>query len=268
MNPTIKQELVSIVMPNYNGAPYLEEAVASVCKQSHENWELLIIDDGSTDNSLEIAQKLEKLDPRIHSLQTSEKFKPLTKGPGCARNTGIAAAKGQYMAFLDADDLWYSEKLERQIKAIKNNGWAFVCSPYDIIQKDGSFVKTYSIKRQRRNYNGLARLCDIGCLTALYDRNKVGTPYIPNTPFPARTDLHLWLQVLKEVPYAYTVGTEPLGAYRLVEGSVSANKLKMAKRTWETLRKGETMPLIKALYSFAFYATNGVLNNIALRRKV
>lgn len=243
--------LVSVIMPAYCSAKFISASVDSVKIQTEERWELLISDDGSTDDTINIVQQFQKSDARIHLLTSGR-----NRGPSQARNAAIAAATGRYIAFLDSDDLWKPEKLERQIAFMQAHDVAFSFSSYDRIDEAGGFINTYQIAKPV-TYRDLLKSCVIGCLTAVYDTEKLGKIYMPD--IRKRQDFGLWLRILKKVDAAYPL-SESLAQYRVRTGSVSANKVTAAQYTWSIYRDVEKLGLAQSAYYFAHYAAHGLLN--------
>ena len=243
--------MISIVMPAYDASQFIRQAIHSVQEQTLEGWELLVCDDGSSDDTPDIVELIAKDDPRIVLLRAGT-----NRGPAAARNTAITAARGRYIAFLDSDDLWKPEKLERQIAFMQKHDLAFTFSSYDRVDETGSYIDTHRVERPV-TYRDLLKSCVIGCLTAVYDMEKVGKVYMPERV--GAEDFGLWLRILKKVDRAVPI-PESLAQYRVRTGSVSANKLTAAKYTWSIYRDVEKLGLLRSSYYFAHYAANGVLN--------
>lgn len=247
------QPLVSIIMPTYNSERFVIESINSVKKQTYANWELIIVDDCSTDNTVSIIQEFIKNNPKlnINIFTLSE-----NSGAAIARNTALQKAKGKFVAFLDSDDIWYPEKLEKQITIMMDNNYSFTYTNYDLIDEYGQKFKKDSVKApETMTYKSLLKNTAIGCLTVILDREKLGTIYMPN--IRAGQDTACWLQILKKGEVAYNIN-ETLASYRIVKGSLSHNKFKALKRTWNIYRKVEKFNIIKSMYYFGFYATNAV----------
>lgn len=247
--------LVSVIMPNYNGAKFLGQAISSVQKQTLRDWELLFIDDGSTDDSVSLVEKIQALDPRVKLLKTT--FKKLAHGPGAARNTGIESARGRYIAFLDSDDLWLPMKLEKQLAFMNSRDSAFSFGWYEVIDENGQLVSEKKPAVDSVNYSKLLRDCIIGCLTAVYDSEKLDKQFINLHPQDRFADYSLWLKILKITPRADCLH-EFLGQYRLVGRSISANKLKAAEHNWHLLRNVEGLSFLSAVYYFTWYVVKGL----------
>ena|SRR5690554_904730 len=242
--------IVSVISPLYNCSDYLEQTIQSVISQTYGNWEMIMVDDCSTDKSIEIAQKYAAQDSRIKVLQLEK-----NSGAAVARNTAIEAAQGRYIAFLDSDDKWLPHKLETQIQFMEDNDVAFNYAAYEKLNEQGEVVGTVGVP-EKVSYSDLLKVCSIGCLTAVYDTQKLGKIYMPL--IRKRQDLGLWLRILKKTPYAYGV-QEVLGQYQLRSDSISANKRSAAQFTWKLYREVEQLNFFVAGYYFAHYAVNGVL---------
>lgn len=242
--------LVSIITPSYNSAIFISETIRSVIEQSFCDWELIIVDDFSIDNSVQIIQSFVRLDSRIKLICLQE-----NSGAAITRNTAIDVAQGRYIAFLDSDDVWKKDKLERQLSFMRENDVGFSYAAYEKIDENGNVVGYVGVPK-KVTYSDLLKVCSVGCLTAMYDTDKLGKVYMPL--IRKRQDLGLWLRILKKVPCAYGIN-EPLAQYRVRGDSISANKLDAAKYTWRLYRQFENLSFPKALYYFSFYAINGVL---------
>lgn len=238
-------------MPNYNGETYIAKAIDSVVSQHFKDWELLVCDDNSSDESIKIIKHHSKNDNRIKLLKNNNK-----KGPAGARNTGIEAAKGQYIAFLDSDDLWYPQKLEKQISFMQTENLSMSYCWYDQIDKNGRIINDITPKETYKTYKKLLKIPAIGHLTAIYDTSTIGKIYMPD--IQQSEDLALWLSVLKKCGRGACLH-EKLAAYRLTPNSLSSNKFESAKGVWNVLRKIEKLSIIKALYNFSFYACYGII---------
>lgn len=245
----------SIVTPVYNAVDTLEETVASIRGQSFEGWELWLIDDGSTDGSDRLIEQLVRTDPRIKTIHL-----PKQSGAATARNRGIEAAQGRYIAFLDADDLWDAPKLEMQHQVLET-GAGFVFSSYRRVDEDGRDLGMVRAPAQLDYQHALQGNC-IGCLTAVYDTQVYGKVLMPQ--LVRRQDYGLWLRLLRDGSLA--VGLAPcLATYRVRRSSLSSNKLLAAKATWNVYRYGENLGLVASSRCFAYYAM-GALATRAMSR--
>lgn len=253
--------LVTIVTPSYNAEKYLSHTLDSILGQTFKNWELLVVDDCSPDNANKLIESYALKDSRIKLIKLTE-----NSGAAVARNKAIELALGRYIAFLDSDDRWLPEKLEKQLSFMQNNDVAFSYTAYEKLDEKGDPAGTVGVP-DRVGYTDLLKVCSIGCLTAMYDTKALGKAYMPL--IRKRQDLGLWLRLLKQTPYAYGMN-EVLAQYQLRSDSISANKLSAAQYTWRLYRDVEKLNLAKAIYYFVHYAINGVLRTKfpSLARKV
>lgn len=215
----MKKPLVSVIMPAFNAAGFIEAAVNSVISQSYSSWELFIIDDASSDKTLSIIKTLSKADPRITILRNKENC-----GADVSRNKGIKAAQGDYMAFLDADDLWKPGKLEIQLEIMQQQAVAVCFSSYEQIDEQGNPRHVIIEALPVLNYKKLLKSNYLGNLTGIYDVRKIGKIYAPN--IRKRQDWALWLRAIKKGGPAIGV-QQPLAEYRIRKDSISRNKFKM-----------------------------------------
>jgi len=222
--------LVSVVTPVWNAAATLGAAVASVRAQSLGDWEMILVDDGSTDGSRALARGLAAADPRLRVLARAD-----NGGAAAARNDGIRAARGRLIAFLDADDRWYPDKLARQTAFMAAGGHGLVFSGYRRVAPDGTPLGVVR-PPARVSRHELLHGNVIGCLTAVYDTRVFGKVEMP--PLRRRQDYGLWLTLLKSVPYAHAL-PEALADYRVQPGSLSGGKLGAVRATWTLYREVE-----------------------------
>lgn len=246
----IEKEMVSIITPSYKSKRFISQTIDSVLAQTYENWEMIIVDDCSPDDSNELIEKYVKKDSRIKLIKLEK-----NNGPAVARNKAIEEAKGRYIAFLDADDLWKPAKLERQIDFMTKNNLSFTYSSYDLIDEDGTDLGTFTTK-DKISYKSMLRTCSVGCLTAIYDTKKLGKVYMPL--IKKRQDYGLWLKILKNIDSTKGM-RESLATYRILENSVSSNKVKAAQYQWKIYREIEKLNIFKSIYYFVQYAYYGVV---------
>ncbi len=242
---------MSIITALYNCEEYISETINSVLSQNYEKWELLIVDDCSTDNSVEIVKEFIEKDSRIKLYELKR-----NSGVSVARNKAIEMAKGKYIAFLDSDDLWLPDKLEKQISFMKETNVALTYSAYNVIDEDGH-TRGVFIPPPKVTYTDLLKTCSIGCSTAVYDAGKLGKHYLKKV---GHEDYALWLKLLKKEKNALGI-TTVLAKYRLVSGSISGNKLKTAKYQWNIYRKVEKLNFMKSFYYFLHYTYNGFVKH-------
>ena len=238
-----KRPLVSVIMPAYRCAALLRESVASVQAQTMTDWELFIVDDCSPDDTFDTAKALEAEDARIHALQTAG-----NAGPGEARNIGLENARGEYAAFLDSDDLWLPEKLERQLAFMKEKNAAFSCTAYDRVDEAGT-VLGHVWPFPEADYNKVLFFANpVGNSTAMFRREGLEEVRVP--PIRKRNDFALWLRILRTVPKVYGL-QDVLGVYRVRESSVSSNKRKLIAYQWKLYRELEGLSLPRTGLAFA-----------------
>jgi len=247
---------VSIITPCYNAAHTLPGSVESILSQVYTDWELLLVDDCSTDGTADVIREFRARDPRIRCLNL-----PRNGGAAKARNLGIEHARGRYIAFLDADDLWRPEKLERQIGLMRTHQWPISFTAYQKVRADGSPLSIIGVP-EKVDYRGLLKTNYIGCSTAVYDSRKLGKVLMPD--IRKRQDFGLWLRLLKQTSHAYGIN-EPYTLYRVQGDSLSANKSRTVGYNWHLYRKVEQLPLLQSLYYFFQYASRGLLRSKAPR---
>ena len=244
------ESLVSIITPVYNSQDYLEETILSVLNQTYSNWELLLIDDCSTDNSYEIIKKYLEKDKRIKYLKNDK-----NSGPAITRNRGIKEAKGEYIAFLDSDDLWYENKLERQINFMQTNNIVISHGDYEMIDENGKYLKSVNTKIELDYFN-LLKENQIKTSFLILNHSKIKDIYFPNI---RHEDFACFLDILKKYKVKSVKLKEKVGKYRVLTKSLSGNKLKSAMWTWNIYRKYEKLNLFQSIYYFINYALNGVI---------
>jgi len=244
----VSNDLVSIITPSYNSEKFISQTIESVLSQTYKNWEMIIVDDCSTDKSREIIEEYTRKDNRIKLIKLDK-----NRGPAIARNRAIEEAKGRYIAFLDADDLWLPNKLEKQINFMKENNLEFTYSGYMLIDEENNVLGEF-IPPKEVTYYSILKTNPIGCLTAIYDTKKLGKIYMPN--IIKRQDYGLWLKILKKIKSTKGI-CETLAVYRIRRNSVSSNKLEAAKYQWKIYREVEQLNLVKSIYYFIHYAYYG-----------
>lgn len=242
--------MISIVMPAYNAGKFITEAINSVVNQTYKNWELIVIDDGSSDNTVETIKFLAAEDERIHFYANEKNI-----GVAETRNRGFDIANGEYIALLDSDDIWLCEKLEKQIVLAKEKEADIIYTSYEIIDIHGNKTKEDYIVPSKTGFDELLGENHIGCSTVLL-RKRIIEKYRFNKSF-YHEDYVLWLQLLKDGFSAYGL-TEALVKYRLYTGSRASNKFKSAKMRWIIYREYLKLPLIKSVKSIISYALAGI----------
>lgn len=246
----MNEPLVSIITPVYNAERFLSETIKSVKNQTYENWELLLVDDCSKDNSVSIIKEFQKNDHRIKYIKLEK-----NSGASVTRNTGIKNAKGRFIAFVDSDDIWESNKLEIQIKYMLDKKLGFTFTSYRYMKENGTKTNKIAKAPNKINYNGLLKNTIIGCSTVVIDRKIIGDFLMPLVK--KGQDTATWLMILRSQKYAYGI-EEVLVDYRLVGNSLSSNKIKALKRTWNTYRNVEKLNIFKCTYVFGFYVFNAI----------
>ncbi|BCB05758.1 glycosyltransferase family 2 protein [Bacillus sp. KH172YL63] len=241
-----KQPFVSIITPTYNSEAYIKGTIDSVKNQTHQNWELIIVDDCSTDRTRDILNQEVDSDERIKVF-----FLESNSGAAVARNTAMKKAKGPYIAFLDADDQWLPKKLEKQIQFMEDNHYAFTFTQYSIMDQSGKDTGKIIEIPEEIDYHGLLKNTIIGFLTVMINVEKTGSVEMPN--IRTRQDYAFELSILKKGFKAYGL-KETLSKYRVVKGSISSNKVKAAKRNWQVYRKIEKLSLPYSIWCFLNYA--------------
>ena len=245
-----KQPLITVVIPNYNGYRFVGQAIDSVLSQTYQNFELLIVDDCSKDNSLQLIQQKMKSDERIRVIALEHNV-----GVANARNAGIKEAKGEYIALLDNDDLWTEDKLERQL-ALAQRGADIVYCSYDFIDEQNNTIKKPFVVPQQTNFNKMLVSSVISCSTSF-----IKTELMQERPFNPKfyhEDYVLWMELLQVCPVAYG-DQKVLMHYRQVTGSRSNKKGNAAKERWNTYRNALRLNMVKSAWAFIRYAVNGVI---------
>ena len=245
------KELVSIIMPSYNSARWIIETINSVKDQTYTNWELIISDDGSTDNTLEIVGKFVLGDSRIQLLK-SEK----NEGAAKARNRALKEAKGRYIAYLDSDDLWTKEKLELQIEYMEKNNFSMCYTSYDIVNENAEHRKTVHTPISI-TYDDYLRKPVTCTHSIVLDTNDISKELMVMPDIRRGQDGATWLQILKTGVIGHGLDVS-LAKYRRHEGSLSNNKLKAIKRMWYLYRNVEKLSLWYACCCFVSYAINAI----------
>ena len=225
----MKDGLVSIITPCYNGEKYISETIDSVLSQTYTDWEMIIVDDGSKDGSADIVLKYMAKDGRIKFLQQKN------AGSAAARNNGIRSAEGQYIALLDADDVWENNFLEEQIAFMKEKNAVCVYSSYKCIDENSNEILQPVICKPEINTKNMMVTNYIGCLSGLYDTKKYGKIYLREELKSMRDDYAYWLDIVKLEDKAY--GNQKLLArYRVLATSTTGNKKKLIKKQYRFYR--------------------------------
>ena len=248
------QTLISIIMPMHNSAVFVGEAIESVLAQSYSEWELIIVDDESTDASVSIVEAYAQKDSRIRLFRNP---KPI-KMPSAPRNMGLSMAKGRYIAFLDSDDMWLPEKLTQQIPLMQNPQVAIVYSNYEKMTESGKKTGRVIKAPRQADYKKLLRGNVIGNLTGIYDKEKAGIVPFLNIH---HEDYAMWLSILKRGFIAQNTGTVA-ARYRLSSSSVSTNKYRVLSWQWNIYRNIEHISIMKSTIYFVSYAFKAFLKTL------
>lgn len=233
-------DLISIIIPLYNGERFIEQTIKSVLAQTYENWEVIVVDDLSTDSSIEIIKKYVQKDKRIRFYILSEKG-----GASIARNKAILEAKGDYIAFLDSDDVWKPNKLEEQLAFMKAKDIDFSYHNYSLIDENGESLYIRRIAPVRLSYKRALLGCSIGCLSVMYNAKRVGVIQIER--IDKRNDDALWFKILGICQNGYLLDKD-LAYYRIVNTSLSSgSKLKLLKYHYRLYRTSVKFGCIKSL---------------------
>ena len=244
------QPLVSVIVPCYNMEKFISYTIESVQRQTYTHWELLIVDDASTDNTADIVKSHQKQDDRIQFF-----VKPKHSGIADTRNQCIKMAKGRYLAFLDADDLWHPEKLETQLQFMMERNIGFSYSSYDCIDEAGNPLEKKVKAIGNLDHDAYMHNTIIGCSTVMIDTSIIKEVVVPN--FRTSEDSATWLNILKKGFIAYGIDSF-LTSYRIRQHSASSNKLKAASDLWRVYRQQEKLSLFKAIGCFVSYAFHAV----------
>lgn len=214
----LSQPLVSIVVPCYNVSKYIGAAIDSVLAQTYCNWELLITDDASTDGTVDVVKGYVERDSRVHLYQLEQNC-----GAGVARNNSLEYAQGRYIAFLDADDWWYPNKLELQLQFMLSNGYEFTFTAFEYADME---LNVTGVSHKPKSISKLAMKfgCNIGTPGVVYDTQRIGKMYMP--PMRNSEDWSLWLQIAEKTGAAYSIN-RPLWRYRTLRNSQSRDKLRV-----------------------------------------
>lgn len=247
MNMPFQNDLVSIIMPSYNSSEFLDEAIQSVLSQTYKKFELIVVDNMSKDESLKIATKYARQDNRV------KVFVCNIPGAANARNFGINKSLGRYMAFLDADDIWFKQKLEKQIYHMKKLSVSLSCTYYQPFSGQGD-LKSVRIVSNKITYLSLLKTCTVGCSTVMIDRQKHPDILFPQT---YKEDYALWLKLTRKGDYFSGI-SDVLTQYRICDNSLSSNKFREIFRQWNVYRNEENIPLLNACYYLLNYIFYGL----------
>lgn len=255
MKKNNSKDLISIVVPVYNAQKFLNDTIKTVQEQTYDNWELIFVDDCSKDNSVDIITKEMKNDKRI-KLYKNEK----NSGAALTRNNGIDKANGSFLCFLDADDLWDKDKLEKQIVFMKENDCEFLFTGYEFADQNGIPNGKKVYVPAKLNYKQALKNTTIWTCTVMFNMNYLTKEdiFMPDVP---SEDTACWWKILKKIDCAYGLN-EILSFYRRTQGTLSSNKLVAIKRIWYLYRSVERLNIFYSVYNFLFYAFNAVKRRV------
>lgn len=244
-----ERPLVSVIMPAYNAEKYIEEAIRSVLSQTYTNWKLLILDDGSTDRTAELAERFANADTRIRLLRN-----PQNMGVAQTRNRGFDMANGDWAALLDSDDVWHSDKLEKQLATAERSGADMIYCSYSMMDADGRRISDFIVS-ERTSYAAMLEESVLSCSTVLLSRS-IYSEYRFSTNY-YHEDYALWLRLLRLGFTAFGC-RDVLADYRILKGSRSNDKLRSARQRWLVYRKAEKLSLARSAHAFAGYVRRGI----------
>lgn len=252
------QKLVSIIVPVYNAGKYIEETIAMVQAQDYSEWELLLVDDCSKDDSCERIDRCIKQSPAGDRIRLIKK--PVNEGAAKARNTGIREAVGRYIAFLDADDVWKPEKLRKELDFMEEKQAAFVFTAYEFGNEKAEPTGKVVQVPERLTYRQALSRTVIFTTTVLFDTTKISKDLI-YMPAVKSEDTATWWKILRSGYTAYGLN-EVLAIYRRPPQSLSSNKLEAVRRIWKLYRQEEKLNFFYSLYNFFFWALRATLRRI------
>ena len=237
---SMEKSLVSVITPSFNSEKFIVETIQSVQNQTHQNWEMIIVDDCSKDQTVSIIEQFVSNDNRIRSFRLDK-----NSGAGIARETALSKAQGDYIAFLDADDLWKPLKLERQLQFLKENNAPFTFSFYDCIDEVGNQLNKRVEAPVNLSYRQLFFCNYVGNLTGIYETNYFGKIAISSNR--KRQDWMMWLTILKKIKEAKPV-PESLAIYRIRDNSLSASKVDLLKHNFAVYRSFHGFNYVSSLF--------------------
>ena len=241
---------ISIILPVYNSERYLKRTIASIQQQTFIDYEVIAIDDGSTDGSLELLQDWSQNDARVQVLVNAQ-----NTGVAEVRNKGIAQAQGKYICFIDSDDTWHSDKLERQLAFMKQSNADFSCTAYAMVDDEGKFIKNRMLDKQVIILEDLLKENYICCSTVML-KAKIAKQCRMNNGY-AHEDYVYWLDLLQSGAKGMALN-QVLTRYRLAQAGRSANKGKAAQGRWQIYRQYLNYGIVKSARYFVQYAVNGI----------
>ena len=256
------EEKVSIITPSYNSEKYVIETIKSVINQTYTNWELIIVDDCSSDRTCELVRGFMKKDNRVKLID-----KKKNSGAADSRNITLKYSTGRFIAYLDSDDVWYPDKLSQQVSIMIKNKYGFSCTSYEVIDNEGNSLNKFIKMKEKLDYRGFLINNLIQTVGVMIDLNVVPKNYLEMPNMIRRQDAATWLQILKSGYNCFGI-EEILCKYRRTKGSLSSNKVKAIKGIWYLYREIEKLSLIFSIYCFCRYSLLAVWKRVYLKRRI
>lgn len=244
--------LVSVIIPSHNSSNYIQKTIDSVLCQTYKNFEIIIVDDGSLDNSVEIIKKYALLDKRLVLFDLKSNF-----GVSYARNFGISKSKGDYYCFLDSDDLWDKDKLKLQLSFMQKNNFLFSFTSYNLINSKNMIIKKKIKVPCIVNYKGLLKENSIACSTVMISKSICSSDFFSKNK---HEDYIAWLSLLKINIKGHGLD-KVLVSYRKTRNSISANKFKSGIWVWNIYRNIEKLSFLESIYNFINYIFRGIIKH-------
>lgn len=254
----MEQELVSIIIPAYNVEKYIVETMESVRLQTYPHWELLVVEDGSSDNTAAVIEEYirDKEEERIRLIR-----QPANMGAAKARNRGVQEALGRYIAYLDGDDLWRPNKLERELAFMQEKDAAFAFTGYEFADENAKGLGKVVRVPRTLTYKEALKNTTIFTTTVMFDTKKIPKDML-EMPVIKSEDTALWWKVLRNGYVAHGLD-ENLVLYRRAGKTLSSNKIEAIRRIWNLYRKAEGMSVVNSAYHFCFWAVRAVKRRVA-----
>ncbi len=243
---------ISIIVPTYNSEKFISASIFSVKNQTHSNWELIIIDDCSSDNTGQVIKEFSSSDHRIKYIKLDK-----NSGAAVARNRGVEIASGEYLAFLDSDDVWLPNKLERQLNFMMDHGYLFTSTNYEYVDEFGQSLGRVTKSYPKLDYHGLLKHGP-GNSTIMYHVKETGKLFVPD--IRKRNDYLMWIGLIKKTKYLYGLN-ETLTQYRVRSNSLSEKKLDLIKYHWIIYRDYEKLSLLYSLYLIFYKGITTIFKN-------
>lgn len=254
--------LVSVITPVYNCEQHIAKTIESVLSQTYLNWEMILVDDCTPDNSAKIIEQYQAKDTRIKYIKLD-----CNSGAAVARNTALEAANGRYIAYLDADDIWLPNKLERQLAFMTENDVVFSCCDYEKIENDGSSLNKIVHMPKTITYEQLLRNTIIQTVGVIVDTEFVDRALLIMPNVRRGQDSATWLQMLRN-GVKFVGQNEVLAQYRRVPQSLSSNKFNALKRTWYLYRGIEKLSVAKSVWCLIGWAWHASLKRIYVKKGI